>query len=73
MLSPANEHKHRRHGNPNQRAQRMRQVEHDGHRDAEHDSDETAAPRYAFLNRLLAVGTADIRPEGPVHLIDEIL
>jgi hypothetical protein len=34
---------------------------------------ETAAPRYAFLNRLLAVGTADIRPEGPVHLIDEIL
>jgi len=34
---------------------------------------ETAAPRYAFLNRLLAVGTAEIRPEGPVHLIDEIL
>jgi len=34
---------------------------------------ETAAPRYAFLNRLLAVGTADIRPEGPVHLIEEIL
>jgi uncharacterized protein DUF3237 len=34
---------------------------------------ETAAPRYAFLNRLLAVGTAEIRPEGPIHLIDEIL
>ncbi|HEY3883820.1 MAG TPA: DUF3237 domain-containing protein [Vicinamibacterales bacterium] len=34
---------------------------------------ETAAPRYAFLNRLLAVGTADIRAEGPVHLIEEIL
>ena len=34
---------------------------------------ETAAPRYAFLNRLLAVGTAEIRPEGPVHLIEEIL
>ena len=34
---------------------------------------ETAAPRYAFLNRLLAVGTADIRPEGPVHVIEEIL
>ena len=34
---------------------------------------ETAAPRYAFLNRLLAVGTAEIRAEGPVHLIDEIL
>jgi len=34
---------------------------------------ETAAPRYAFLNRLLAVGAAEIRPEGPVHLIEEIL
>jgi Protein of unknown function (DUF3237) len=34
---------------------------------------ETAALRYAFLNRLLAVGTAEIRPEGPVHLIEEIL
>ena len=34
---------------------------------------ETAAPRYVFLNRLIAVGTAEIRPEGPVHLIDEIL
>jgi len=34
---------------------------------------ETAAPRYAFLNRLLAVGTAEIRPEGPVHIIEEIL
>ena len=34
---------------------------------------ETAAPRYAFLNRLLAVGIAEIRPEGPVHLIEEIL
>jgi len=34
---------------------------------------ETAAPRYAFLNRLLAVGTAEIRPEGPVHVIEEIL
>ena len=34
---------------------------------------ETAAPRYAFLNRLLAVGTAEIRAEGPVHLIEEIL
>ena len=34
---------------------------------------ETAAPRYTFLNRLLAVGTADIRPEGPVHFIEEIL
>ena len=34
---------------------------------------ETAAPRYVFLNRLLAVGTAEIRAEGPVHLIEEIL
>jgi len=34
---------------------------------------ETAAPRYAFLNRLLAVGTAEIRPDGPVHVIEEIL
>ena len=34
---------------------------------------ETAAPRYAFLNRLLAVGTAEIRSEGPVHFIEEIL
>src|SRR5260370_40244388 len=28
---------------------------------------ETAAPRYAFLNCLFAVCSADIRPEGPVH------
>jgi hypothetical protein len=34
---------------------------------------ETAAPKYAFLNRLLAVGIAEIRPEGPVHAIEEIL
>jgi hypothetical protein len=34
---------------------------------------ETAAPRYAFLNRLLAVGIGQIRPEGPVHAIEEIL
>jgi hypothetical protein len=34
---------------------------------------ETAAPKYAFLNRLLAVGTGEIRPDGPVHAIDEIL
>ena len=34
---------------------------------------ETAAPRYAFLNRLLAVGSAEIRAEGPVHVIEEIL
>ena len=34
---------------------------------------ETAAPNYAFLNRLLAVGIGEIRPEGPVHAIEEIL
>src|SRR6476660_6521812 len=34
---------------------------------------ETAAPQYAFLNRLMAVGIGEIRPEGPVHAIEEIL
>ena len=34
---------------------------------------ETHAPKYAFLNRLVAVGIGEIRPEGPVHLIEEIL
>ena len=34
---------------------------------------ETAAPRYLFLNRLLAVGIGEIGPEGPVHTIEEIL
>ena len=34
---------------------------------------ETAAPQYAFLNRLLAVGMGEIRPDGPVHTIEEIL
>jgi hypothetical protein len=34
---------------------------------------ETAAPKYAFLNRLLAVGIGEIRPDGPVHFIEEIL
>ena len=34
---------------------------------------ETAAPKYAFLNRLLAVGIGEIGPEGPVHVIEEIL
>jgi hypothetical protein len=34
---------------------------------------ETAAPRYAFLNRLLAVGIGEIQPDGPVHTIEEIL
>lgn len=34
---------------------------------------ETAAVKYAFLNRLLAVGIGEIRPDGPVHIIEEIL
>ena len=34
---------------------------------------ETAAPKYAFLNRLLAVGIGEIGQEGPVHAIEEIL
>ena len=34
---------------------------------------ETSAPNYAFLNRLLAVGTAEIRADGPVHVIEELL
>ena len=32
-----------------------------------------AAAKYAFLNRVLAVGAAEIRSDGPVHLIEEIL
>ena len=34
---------------------------------------ETAAPKYAFLNRLLAVGTGEGHRDGPVHAIEEIL
>ena len=34
---------------------------------------ETAEPKYSFLNRLLAVGIGEIRVDGPVHLIEEIL
>ena len=34
---------------------------------------ETADPRYAFLNRLLAVSTGDRRAAGPSYTIDEIL
>ena len=34
---------------------------------------ETASVKYAFLNRLLAVGIGEIRADGPVHIIEEIL
>jgi hypothetical protein len=34
---------------------------------------ETAHAKYAFLNRLVALSTADRRAEGPIYTIDEIL
>ena len=34
---------------------------------------ETAHPTYAFLNRLLAVGSGQLGPDGPVHIIDEVV
>ena len=34
---------------------------------------ETAAPKYEFLNRMLAVGIGEIHPDGPVHAIEELL
>ena len=34
---------------------------------------ETGHPKYAFLNRLLAVSRGDRRAEGPIYTIDEIL
>jgi hypothetical protein len=34
---------------------------------------ETADAKYSFLNRLLALGIGEIRTDGPVHMIEEIL
>jgi hypothetical protein len=34
---------------------------------------ETSAQKYAFLNRLLAVGVGEIGPDGPTHTFEEIL
>src|SRR5262249_39040924 len=34
---------------------------------------ETAHPKYAFLNRLLAVSSGDRRAEGPIYTIHEVL
>jgi len=34
---------------------------------------ETAAPKHAFLNRLLAVGIGEAQRDKPVHTIEEIL
>jgi hypothetical protein len=33
---------------------------------------ETGHPRYTFLNRMLAVGSGDRQPEGPVYTVHEI-
>jgi hypothetical protein len=32
-----------------------------------------ADSKYGFLNRLLAVGSGEIRADGPVHVIEELL
>ena len=34
---------------------------------------ETAHPAYSFLNRVVAVGSGDRRPEGPIYTIHEVL
>jgi uncharacterized protein DUF3237 len=34
---------------------------------------ETSTEKYAFLNRIIAVGVGETRPSGAVHRIDEIL
>ena len=34
---------------------------------------ETSETKYSFLNRMLAVGAGEIRTDGPVHVIEEIL
>ena len=34
---------------------------------------ETSAPSYAFLNRLIAVGSGDRRATGPIYTINEII
>ena len=34
---------------------------------------ETSAPKYAFLNRLIAIASGDRRATGPIYTINEIL
>lgn len=34
---------------------------------------ETSAAKYSFLNRIVAVGVGETRPDGAIHRIDEIL
>lgn len=38
-----------------------------------HPRFETGHPKYAFLNRLLAVASGDRRPRGPIYTVHEIL
>lgn len=33
----------------------------------------TASPKYAFLNRVLTVSTSKLTPEGPIHVVEEVL
>jgi Protein of unknown function (DUF3237) len=34
---------------------------------------ETSAPRYAYLNRLIAIASGNRRPSGPIYTIEEVL
>jgi hypothetical protein len=34
---------------------------------------ETGHPSYAFLNRIIAVGSGDRRPDGPIYSIEEVI
>ena len=34
---------------------------------------ETSAEKYAFLNRIIAVGVGETRPDGAIHRIEEVL
>ncbi|HEY3593203.1 MAG TPA: DUF3237 domain-containing protein [Polyangiaceae bacterium] len=34
---------------------------------------ESSAPKYEFLNRIIAVASGDRRPSGPIYTIDEVL
>jgi uncharacterized protein DUF3237 len=34
---------------------------------------ETAAEKYAFLNRIMTIGVGETRPDGAIHRIEEIL
>ena len=33
----------------------------------------TSAPRYAFLNQLIAIASGDRRPSGPLYTVEEVL